>query len=116
MSTNIRWDFPKDPNDKAWYGIPFEYDLDSVSGVTIMDIGPIDFSKIGHDHYRTPGDMVANATDVEAVSVQLSDDHRTVMMWLIHGKPMRKYAVQAHIKDTGGNELNRTAVLEVHGQ
>lgn len=114
MSTDIKWEHPKDPSDKAWYGMPFPYDLDNVTGVTIMDVGPLDFATVGHWH--TPGDYIPNARDVSAQSVQVGTDGRTVMMWLIDGKPAREYAIQAHVKDMAGNELNRTAILKVHGQ
>lgn len=114
MSINRRWDFPKDPSDKAWYGITFPFDIDRVTGVTIILTGPMDYRKVGE--WRTPGDTVPNALDVTAIGVQLDPDNRTVMMKLVDGKPMHEYAIQAHVVDHDGNEISRSYILEVTGQ
>lgn len=114
MSINHKWEYPKDPSDKAWYGITFPFDIDRVVGVTIMLTGPMDFHRVGE--WRTPGDVITNAQDVTAIGVQIDPDNRTVMMKLIDGKPMHEYAVQAHVVDHDGNEISRSRILEVHGQ
>lgn len=116
MSTNVDWQFVKDPRDEGWFEIPLAFtaiDLAS-EDVTITESGPIDYTALGR--WPTAGDDPTGKLPLAARDAQLSDDGKSVKMWLSHGKPQTNYAIGVGVMLDDGSTMYVSAILPVSGR
>jgi hypothetical protein len=112
MATSLVFPYPKDPDEEDWYEIAFPVALTSVESVTCVESRPT-YAVVGR--YRTPGDDVTGQ-DLAATDQQLSQDSKSVLVFLKYGKPRKSYAVHTVVIDTLGNKLVRSPILPVTGR
>lgn len=113
MSTDVTFTEAKDPEETGWWEIPLSGQVTSVIACTVAESMPTDFGLMGQ--WSTPGDTLP-ASDLSVLDFHLSDDGKSVWVYLSGGRPQKSYAVRMALTGLNGDRYFRSVILPVTGR